>query len=245
MKRKGIYIIGCLLLIGSVIGCEDMDENYKQYLKEYNYSSKVDSLRCHLGFERVALAWELPKDQKAKRILIEYGVDKQQKVFDHLIDTIVIDGLDAGTGYDFAVYTLDNADNRSVPATISAIPISQTVVDNLVPPTCTFRTVDGTPSVVWTGLSAVSMSYCKHSYIDYKVTEAESGATVKEGRIENEYADEGSALNAVSEYTLPLPELQSGFSYYVDFTAYVYPISSNIVTMDSVPVSARSRIFAE
>ena len=75
MKRKYIYIVGCLLSFIGMIGCEDMDDNYKQYLEEYNYSGKVTSVRSYLGFERVALAWDNPKDQKSKHILIEYGVD--------------------------------------------------------------------------------------------------------------------------------------------------------------------------
>lgn len=32
MKRKYIYIVGCLLSFIGMIGCEDMDDNYKQYL---------------------------------------------------------------------------------------------------------------------------------------------------------------------------------------------------------------------
>ena len=35
MKRKYIYIVGCLLSFIGMIGCEDMDDNYKQYLEEY------------------------------------------------------------------------------------------------------------------------------------------------------------------------------------------------------------------
>ena len=98
MKRKYIYIVGSLLLFTGLIGCEDMDNNYKQYLQEYNYSGKVEALRSYIGFERIALAWDIPKDQKSKQILVEYGADKQQKLFDHMVDSVVIDGLDAATG---------------------------------------------------------------------------------------------------------------------------------------------------
>ena len=245
MKQKHLFLLCGLFLFAGMMGCEDMEDNYKQYLKEYNYSSKIASVRCYLGFERVALAWDVPKDQKAKQILIEYGTDKQQKTYDHLVDSVIIDGLDDGTGYEFAVYTLDNAGNRSVPCNVTAMPISQTVVDNLVPPTCSYRMQDGTPSVTFSALSTVSMSYCKHSYIRYKIETEDGSEVLKEGTVENEYGNENEALNAVNEYALPVPELQSGSRYYVDFTAYVYPIQNNVVTMDSVPVSARSRIVVE
>lgn len=242
MKRKYIYIVGSLLLFTGLIGCEDMDDNYKQYLQEYNYSGKVVALRSYLGFERIALAWDIPKDQKSKQILIEYGADKQQKVFDHMMDSVVIDGLNAGTGYDFAVYTLDNAGNRSVPASITALPISQTVVDNLVPPSCSYVKVDGVPSVYWAGLSAVSMAFCKYSYIDYKIMSEDGSEVVTKGCLKNANV---TSLNRVNEWTLPAPQLSKGSTYYVDFTAYVYPISSDIVTMDSVPVNKRTRIIVE
>ena len=239
MKRKYIYIVGSLLLFTGLIGCEDMDDNYKQYLQEYNYSGKVVALRSYLGFERIALAWDIPKDQKSKQILIEYGADKQQKVFNHMMDSVVIDGLN---GYDFAVYTLDNAGNRSVPASITALPISQTVVDNLVPPSCSYVKVDGVPSVYWAGLSAVSMAFCKYSYIDYKIMSEDGSEVVTKGCLKNANV---TSLNRVNEWTLPAPQLSKGSTYYVDFTAYVYPISSDIVTMDSVPVNKRTRIIVE
>ena len=39
MKIK--YIVGCLLIILlSLYGCDSMEENYEQYLEEYNYSGK-------------------------------------------------------------------------------------------------------------------------------------------------------------------------------------------------------------
>lgn len=240
MKSKYIYMVGCLLSFVGIFGCEDMDDNYKQYLEEYNYSGKVKSVRTYLGFERVALAWDNPKDQKSKQILIEYGIDKQQKIFDHLVDSVVIDGLDTGTGFDFAIYTLDHAGNRSVPATVTALPISQTMVDNLVSPTCSYVEVDGVPSVYWAGLSAVSMAYCKYSYLDYKITSEDGNNILAEGRLKNENV---SSLNRVNEITLPAPELSKGSTYFVDFVAYVYPVSSDIVTMDSVPVNGRTRII--
>ena len=39
MKRKYIYIVGCLLSFIGMIGCEDMDDNYKQYLDCLLYTS--------------------------------------------------------------------------------------------------------------------------------------------------------------------------------------------------------------
>ena len=74
MKIK--YIVGCLLIILlSLYGCDSMEENYEQYLEEYNYSGKITNLRVYPGYERVVLAWDNPKDQKSKSILIIYGPD--------------------------------------------------------------------------------------------------------------------------------------------------------------------------
>lgn len=84
-----------------------MEDNFKQYLKEYNYSGKIDSLRVYPGFERVILAWNNPKDQKSKSIKIVYGPDSTVVTYDSLVDSVSIEGLDAGTGYEFIVYTMD------------------------------------------------------------------------------------------------------------------------------------------
>ena len=241
MKLKHLYWMACILSVMGIVGCESMDDNYKQYLNEYNYSGKILNLRCYLGYQRVALAWDNPKDQKSKKIMIEYGAEKLQKTFDSLVDTVVIEGLNAGTGYDFTVYTLDNAGNHSVPVSVTALPVSKDMADNLVPPTCTYVKVGGEPAIHWVTLSAVSMSFCKQSRIEYSVTAAD-GSVVKQGVFRN--ANEES-LVSLNEYTLPVPELEAGKEYNVDFTVYVYPVSSNIVTMDAVPVTGSTRIVVD
>lgn len=241
MKLKCIYRVICALSMIGIMSCESMDDNYKQYLNETDYSGKVLKLRCYLGYQRIALAWDNPKDQKSKSILIEYGADKQQKTFDALVDTVVIEGLDAGTGYEFSVYTLDHAGNRSVPASITALPVTKDMADNLVPPTCSYTKVNGVPAIHWVTLSAVSMTYCKKSYIEYSVT-ATDGTVVKQGVIKNEKEE---SVTPVNDYTLPAPELVIGEEYKVDFTVHVYPISSNILTMDTVPVKGSTRIVVE
>ncbi|MFA6795500.1 MAG: DUF4998 domain-containing protein, partial [Proteiniphilum sp.] len=69
MKQfKSILKIGFLMTIMAYWGCDSMEDNFKQYLEEYNYSGKIDSLRVYPGFERVILAWDNPKDQKSKKI---------------------------------------------------------------------------------------------------------------------------------------------------------------------------------
>lgn len=128
------YILTLLLI--SMIGfyaCESMDDNYKQYLGEYNYSGKIDSLRVYPGYERVILAWDNPRDQKSKKIKIIYGADQTEIVYDQLVDSVSIDGLAAGTGYEFTVYTMDNNGNLSVPTSVTAFPISAEFVESLTP----------------------------------------------------------------------------------------------------------------
>ena len=86
------------------------------------------------------------------------------------------------------------------------------------------------------------MAYCKYSYIDYKIVSEDGDKVITEGCLENENV---TSLDRVNELTLPAPELSKGSTYYVNFTAYVYPVSSDIVTMDSVPVNGRTRIIIE
>ena len=115
MKQfKSIVIVGILLFTVSYWGCDSMDDNYKQYMEEYNYSGKVDSLRVYPGFERVILAWDNPKDQKSKSIRILYGEDSTEIKYDTMVDSVSIEGLNAGTGYEFIVYTQDQFNNQFV-----------------------------------------------------------------------------------------------------------------------------------
>src|SRR5690554_6939164 len=94
---KSIIRIGILLVLMAHYGCESMDDNYKQYIEEYNYSGKIDSLRVYPGYERVILAWDNPKDQKSKTIRVIYGVDSTVVNYDSMVDSVSIEGLDAGT----------------------------------------------------------------------------------------------------------------------------------------------------
>ena len=158
MKLK--YIV--TIMLASFIGfyaCESMDDNYKQYLGEYNYSGKIDSLRVYLGYERVILAWDNPKDQKSVAIRILYGPDSTEIIYNEMVDSVSIDGLQAGTGYEFIVYTMDSHGNLSVPTSVTAFPISSNFVESLTPPSLIIEVKNNEQVVSLLGLSNVMMRF--------------------------------------------------------------------------------------
>ena len=119
MKIK--HIVGLLLITMLTFhACESMDDNFREYLGEYNYSGKITNLRVYPGYERVVLAWDNPKDQKSKTIKIVYGPDSTEVAYDSMVDSVSVEGLVAGTGYEFIVYTLDDKNNISVPVSVTA-----------------------------------------------------------------------------------------------------------------------------
>lgn len=227
-------MIGILFLLGVLSACEDMDANYKQYTDEYNYSGKIKNIRTYLGYERVVLAWDNPIDQKSATILIEYDIDKKQKTYDTLVDSVSIEGLTSGTGYDFTVYTVDRAGNRSVPVLLTALPVSKTFVENLDPPTCSIIKKDGIPALKWSNLSTISMNFARK--LTYKVT-GPNGF-----KLEGTVIPPDSITGTISDYTQQMPELKPGIEYHVTYTTSVYPISGKTVTIDIVLINGEAKV---
>jgi len=230
MKKINALIL-CLIVafMVTLCGCEDMDHNYKQYMKEYSYSGKITKLRSYQGFERIILAWDNPKDQKSKTILITYGED-QEKKYDSLVDSVSIEGLDSGSGYEFTVYTVDNSGNLSVPVSISALPVTKTFVKNLTPPSCIpVKTGDGELAIKWNNLSTITMRYA--GKITYKVTATDG--FIKEGEIEQEVTPN----QEIFDHTLAIEGLQPGIEYQVEYTTSVWPIVGKTVTVDKVEIN--------
>ena len=115
-------ILGTLLAatvaLGGLAACDNMDALYTQYMQEQTYSGKISNLQGQSGTGRVVLTWTNPEDQISKKIKIVYGDDKQEKIYETLVDEASIDGLTA-SAYQFTVYTMDAFGNLSVPVSIS------------------------------------------------------------------------------------------------------------------------------
>lgn len=238
-KIKSIITVGILLALLSNYGCDSMEDNFKQYLKEYNYSGKIDSLRVYLGFERVILAWNNPKDQKSKSIKIVYGPDSTVVTYDSLVDSVSIEGLDAGTGYEFIVYTMDAKNNLSVPTSITAFPVSKAFVNALTPPSIIVQAIGADQYITVIGTSNVLMRFAGD--IEYTVTGADgftqsgsvqwpekAGAT----QVDLPVAGMGITFLPPGEYT---------FSYKVS----VFPIVGNLVSVDEVWLENTQTVFVQ
>lgn len=230
MKQfKSIVIVGILLFTVSYWGCDSMDDNYKQYIEEYNYSGKVDSLRVYPGFERVILAWDNPKDQKSKSIRILYGEDSTEIKYDTMVDSVSIEGLNAGTGYEFIVYTQDQFNNLSVPAYITAFPVSQAFVDGLTPPMVVVQAIGPDQFVTIMGTSNVLMSFSGN--IEYSIN-GPDGFTISDQLYLPE-AIGASQVDIPVSSLIPLPFLPVGV-YSFEVKVSVFPIMGNLVSVDEV-----------
>ena len=244
MRLKYLVSLGYLLFFAfGWMGCEKMDSNYKQYLNEYDYSGKISNLRCYLGYERIILAWDNPIDQKSKTILIEYEDGKQQKEYDSLVDSVSIDGLTSGSGYSFTVYTLDNVGNRSVPVSITALPVSKAFVESLDAPTCNLvQTKEGLYAIRWSNLSSILMRFAGTIKYEIKGADGFVKSGVEEVEIYDTDKEGNKTLKEVSDFTLPIEGLQKGVEYTVNFTVPVWPISGKIVTVDTIELSQEVKV---
>ena len=237
---KSIIRIGVLLVLMAHYGCESMDDNFKQYLEEYNYSGKIDSLRVYPGFERVILAWDNPKDQKSKTIRIVYGVDSTVVNYDSMVDSVSIDGLDAGTGYEFMVYTLDEHQNISVPTTITAFPVSQAFVDGLTPPMAVVQAIGPDQYLSIMGASNVLMSFSGN--IEYTVN-GPDGFTQTDAVYLPQFIGQSQIDIPVSSI-IPMPFLPEG-DYTFDIKVSVWPIISNLISADEVVLTNTQAVTVE
>ncbi len=236
---KSIIIVSILLAFLSNYGCDSMDDNFKQYLEEYNYSGKIDSLRVYPGFERVILAWDNPKDQKSKTIRILYGPDSTAIDYDTLIDSVSIDGLNAGTGYEFIVYTLDANKNLSVPTSITAFPISKEFVESLTPPSVVVQVIGSEQFISLIGSSNVLMRF--GGDIEYTIT-GQNGINASG----NVSLPEMIGANQVN---LPVAPIGIDFlppgEYTFDYKVSVYPIQGNLVSVDKVTLTNTQTVIVQ
>jgi len=238
------YIV--TILLASIIGfyaCESMDDNFKQYLGEYNYSGRIDSLRVYPGYERVVLAWDNPIDQKSQKIKVVYGPDSTEVIYDTLVDSVSIDGLQAGTGYEFTVYTLDAKGNISVPTSVTAFPISQSFVETLTAPSLVVETQGQDQVITLLGLSNVMMRFS--GVINYSVTGP--GGFTADGEIDvtDQVIKTNPTTGAIehvtlNELTMPIADLGLGINllppgpYTFTYTASVWPIMDNLTSIDEI-----------
>ena len=237
---KSIILSVLFIAFVANYGCDSMEDNFEQYLEEYNYSGKIDSLRVYPGFERVILAWDNPKDQKSKSIRIIYGADSTVVNYDTLVDSVSIEGLSAGTGYEFIVYTVDAYNNLSVPTYITAFPISQAYVESLTPPMVVVQTMGSDQYVSVMGTSNVVMNFSGH--VEYKVS-GPDGFSLSDELYYPELAGRSQVDIPVSEL-IPLPFLPTG-EYTFEIKVSVWPIQGNLISVDEVWLDNRQTIVVE
>lgn len=119
-KIKSYAGLLCTLFIIGMVSCEDMEDNYQQYLDDKpTYSPKVTNLRAEVGLKEAVLKWELPAGDLAQKIRVDY----QDSIldFNELIDSLHLENLEI-KGYDIQVFTIDAFENLSVPAKIQIFP---------------------------------------------------------------------------------------------------------------------------
>jgi len=120
MRRMKIIMLAGAMTMTLVSSCDQMDDNYEQYLAEEKiYPPKVTNLVAYEGLREVSLTWDNPAGDLAKKILVDYGDDSL--LIGEMVDSVYIDSLEI-KGYDVSVYTLDEYDNRSVPASTTIFP---------------------------------------------------------------------------------------------------------------------------
>ena len=232
-------ILGTLLTatvaLGGLAACDNMDALYTQYMQEQTYSGKISNLQGQSGTGRVVLTWTNPEDQISKKIKIVYGDDKQEKLYETLVDEASIDGLTA-SAYQFTVYTMDAFGNLSVPVSISKTLYTQSHINSMEPPRCLLaKQEDGTYTLTSSGLCNSMMMFGG----ELKYTIRGGGYT------HSDTYTETIAANALTSKFISKSfeglELVEGETYEVEYELAVYPANmSSIGTNNTYSFSDKS-----
>ena len=232
-------ILGTLLAatvaLGGLAACDNMDALYTQYMQEQTYSGKISNLQGQSGTGRVVLTWTNPEDQISKKIKIVYGDDKQEKIYETLVDEASIDGLTA-SAYQFTVYTMDEFGNLSVPVSISKTLYTQSHINGMEPPRCLLaKQEDGTYTLTFSGLCNSMMMFGG----ELKYTIRGGGYT------HSDIYTETIAANALTSTFISKSfeglELVEGETYEVEYELAVYPANmSSIGTNNTYSFSDKS-----
>lgn len=117
---KNIHFLSILILLSTLLSCDKMEDNYKEYLERNQiYSPRVTNLTADVGLKQALIMWDNPQGNIAKKTLIDY--QDSSLMFDTMVDSVFLDSLEI-KGYTVSVYTIDEFNNYSVPTQIQIFP---------------------------------------------------------------------------------------------------------------------------
>ncbi|MCL3779546.1 carbohydrate-binding protein [Prolixibacteraceae bacterium JC049] len=227
MTKSSLIIIALLSLF--VWACDDMHDNYKDYVKERIYPGKVDSIRVYVGYQKAYFGWETPTDAKSKKIVVKYG--KDSIVTASNIDTLIIPNLTSGSGYEFEIFSVDEFWNSSVKSYKTMLPVSDIwVQNNMLVPNPKFKPADGVHTdsllVKWSALSNDFMYYVG----DLSYTLKKGEATISEGKgMANDWKNGNESLK--------IKNLDITAQYSIDYKMKMIPRVSGKNIVDTVTIS--------
>jgi hypothetical protein len=119
--------IGCMILV-SATSCEDMDENYREYLDNIpTYAPAVRNLRAQSPEPgKLTLMWDIVDETnliKSMRIVVKKTATDMRSIdIPEVVTEYTVTDLEL-QGYEFDVYTIDGFGNLSIPVTETFTPI--------------------------------------------------------------------------------------------------------------------------
>lgn len=117
---KTLKIVALTIIAFFMTYCNDMDDNYKNYLNDVEvYSPRVTDLTVVSGLREATLNWKNPQGKIAVKNVVK--LQDSIIVLDKLTETYKLTNLQI-KGYLVSVYTVDKFNNYSVPATVSIFP---------------------------------------------------------------------------------------------------------------------------
>lgn len=109
-----------IILALMLTNCNSMEDNYNDYLNNVKtYSPRVTNLKAVSGLRVATLTWKNPNGNLAKKNAICF--EDSTIILEPLVETYTLTNMDI-KGYTISVYTIDQFNNYSVPASVSIFP---------------------------------------------------------------------------------------------------------------------------
>ncbi len=157
MKRCYLKLIWCIIFVGSLVTCNDMDATYKDLVKdgETIYPGKAYSVQAIPGKERIKLSWWLSADPSVNRVRVFWN-NRRDSLEIPVVNkgdpqemSVVIENLSEAK-HNFIIITYDAKGNKSVVVEVQGEAFGSIYESSLMNrPLLNIKLVDYKGTIVW------------------------------------------------------------------------------------------------
>lgn len=169
---KNFYFL-LVLLVGLGLGsCKNQDDIYMEFVKKGGnvYPEKTNNLRAYVGYKRIKLVWDAPKDPSVKTAKVYWDnktmvKDINYSAFPGDKVELIVDNLEERT-YTFQLINFDTNGNQSMVSEVIAAPYAENWLVTHAERTVTAAEIKGTDAEIKMNFGTNEMIATRFRYIN-------------------------------------------------------------------------------